>query len=104
VCHTLMVLMVEHWRCRFRNKFLITTLHSSFTFTQMDVIAVTFAEHLNLDMADLREEPLDIDLRVSKRRFGLRRSVLELCRKALRACHNANSAAAAPSACLQQKR
>src|SRR5215470_3177294 len=103
-CHPFTGLLVEHWRRRFLNKFLMTTLHAAVTFTQMDVIAVTVAEHLNLDMADLREEPLEIDLRVSKRRFGLRRSMLELCRKALRACHNAHSAAAAPSACLQQKR
>src|SRR6478672_7439998 len=103
-CHPFTGLLVEHWRRRLLDKFLMTTLHAAVTFTQMDVIAVTVAEHLNLDMADLRKEPLEIDLRVSKCRFGLRRSLLEPCRKVLGGCHNAHSAAAAPSACLQQKR
>src|SRR4029078_12834940 len=103
-CHPLSSFLAEHWRRRLFHKFLMSTLHAAVTLTQMDVIAVSIAKYLNLDMADLREEPLEVDLRVSKRRFGLRGGLLELGGKFLKPVHAAHTAATASPACLQQKR
>src|SRR5262245_23026942 len=102
--HPLTSLLVEHRRRRLLHKFLMPALHAAVTLTQMDVIAVSVAEYLNFDMADLRKKPLEVDLRISKRCCGLRGGLLELRSKLLKTVHNAHSAAAAAPACFQQKR
>src|SRR5215471_21587982 len=70
----------------------------------MNMIAVLVTEYLNLDVSNLREEPLKINFRISEGRFGLCRGLLELRGEVLGSRNDAHPPTAATAAGLQQQR
>ena len=102
--HAFPRLLIERGGGRFLDQLLMPALNAAIALAEMDVIPVFVAEHLDLDVADLREEPLEIYFRIAERRLRLGRRLLELGAEFLDAVDDAHAAAAATATCLQQQR
>ncbi len=93
--------LIERRGGRFLDQLLMPTLHAAIALAEMDVVAVPVAEYLDLDVANLREEPLEIDFRVAERRLGLGRRLFEIRGEFLRLVDDPHAAAAAAATRLQ---
>src|SRR4029077_19876279 len=80
----------------------MSALYVALALTEVSIIAVLFAEHLTLDVANLREKSLEIDFCIAEGSECLCGSLLKLRLECCGTCCNPHAAAAAATACFQK--
>src|SRR5947209_20035195 len=79
-------------------------LNRTFALPEVDYVAMTVPEHLDLDMAGILDHFLDVHLAAAKSPFGFARGVAQGGVKFVGGIHAAHTLAATPRGGLQQNR
>src|SRR5260370_18839733 len=69
--------LMKHGRGRLLNQLLMSALDAAIALVELHGVAVRIAEHLDLDVTDLRKEPLEVDIRSPEGCLRLRSRLFE---------------------------
>ncbi len=94
----------EHRRGRFLDELLVATLRAAIALAEVDVVAVTVTEDLDLDVVDPREVAFHVDARIGERRRGFGPGLGEPLFQLGRGAHHPHAPAATARARLEQQR
>ena len=97
-------LLIERRGRRFLHQLLVAALDGAVALTEMHHVAMAIAEDLNLDMAHLGKEPLEIDRAIAEGGFRLPIGLAEESLERVRIVGDAHAAPATPRARLEQHR
>ena len=90
----------DQWRRTFLHDFLVAALQGAFALAEVDHVAVAVAQNLNLDVAAVLDQPLDVDLGIAERAPGFAGGIAQGRFEIGLAVHAAHALSAAAGHCF----